>query len=74
MLKYQGKKSFLDDSTRTEVISFLQTKKSFSVEELRDYLEEKYNVVYKSKQSYYELLKQGGLSLQKTSISESQER
>jgi len=44
----------------------IQSKKSFSVEELRDYLENEYQVVYKSKQSYYKLLKEGGYRFQKT--------
>lgn len=57
LLKYHGKKSDLDEESRKEVILFLETKKTFSVEELRDHLEEQYQVVYKSKQSYYDLLK-----------------
>jgi len=32
------------------------------VEALRDYIEEQYGVVYRSKQSYYELLEAGGMS------------
>ena len=47
-------------------MSIIQSKPAFSVEELRDYLENEYQVVYKSKQSYYELLKDGGLSWKKT--------
>ena len=46
-------------------MSIIQSKPAFSVEELRDYLENEYQVVYKSKQSYYELLKDGGLSWKK---------
>lgn len=33
-----------------------------SVEAVRDYVEEHYGVVYRSKQSYYELLAAGGMS------------
>ena len=65
-LKYQGKKSYLDEKSRKEVISILKQKNNFSVEELRDYLEANYQVIYKSKQSYYELLKEGGLSWKRT--------
>ena len=32
------------------------------MEALRDYVEEQYGVVYRSKQSYYELLEAGGMS------------
>jgi len=62
LLKYKGKKSYLDEGSRVEVVQFLQTKTTFSIEELRDYLEANYQVVYKSKESYYRLLKEGGLS------------
>ncbi|MDY6993616.1 MAG: winged helix-turn-helix domain-containing protein [Pseudomonadota bacterium] len=44
----------------------LQQQVHFSVEQLRDHLEEKYQVVYKSRQSYYDLLEAGGLSWKKT--------
>ena len=33
-----------------------------SVEAVRDYVEERYGVVYHAKQSYYELLDAGGMS------------
>jgi putative transposase len=56
LLKYKGKKSYLTPEIRKQVVSFLMTKNTFSVEELRDYLENQYQVVYKSKQSYYDLL------------------
>jgi len=66
LLKYKGKKSYLTPEIRKQVVSVLKTKNTFSVEELRDYLEYKYQVVYKSKQSYYDLLKAGGLSWKRT--------
>ncbi len=66
LLKYKGKTSYLDEASRKEVIDFLKTKTTFSVEELRDYLEDNYQVVYKSKESYYKLLKKGRLSWKKT--------
>lgn len=66
LLKYKGKESYLSKANRKEVISFLKTKETFSTEALRDYLEENYQVVYKSKQSYYDLLKEGGLSWKRT--------
>jgi len=62
LLKYKGKKNYLDEYSRKELVKFIQTKTTFSVEELRDYLEANYQVVYKSKESYYQLLKEGGLS------------
>jgi putative transposase len=66
LLRYQAKPSYLDATSREKVVSFLQTKTTFSVEELRDYLESEYQVVYKSKESYYQLLKEGRLSWKRT--------
>ena len=40
----------------------LQTKKSGNLDELVAYLDEKYAVIYQSKQSYYELLSAAGIS------------
>ncbi|NJO18527.1 MAG: transposase [Thioploca sp.] len=65
LLNYQGKPGYLSDEEKQKVILFLQQHSHFSVEQLRDHLEEKYQVVYKSKQSYYDLLDAGGLSWKK---------
>lgn len=64
-LQYKGKQPFLSPKEHQEVIAFLQTKEYYSVEELRDYLELYYNVVYKSKQSYYDLLHAAHISWKK---------
>ena len=66
ILRYKVKPSYLDAASRQEVISMIQSKETFSVEELRDYLESEYQVVYKTKESYYQLLKEGGLSWKKS--------
>jgi transposase len=65
LLNYQGKVGYLSVDDKQEVISFLRQQSHFSVEQLRDHLEVKYQVVYKSKQSYYQLLDEGGLSWKK---------
>ena len=41
-------------------------KPHYSVEELQDYIKRRYNVVYQSKQSYYDILKDAGLSWHRT--------
>jgi len=66
LLNYQGKVGYLSDEEQHEVILFLQQQIHFSVEQLRDHLEKKYQVVYKSRQSYYDLLEAGDLSWKKT--------
>jgi len=66
LLNYHGKVGYLSDEEKQEVILFLQQQAHFGVEQLRDHLEEKYQVVYKSRQSYYDLLEAGDLSWKKT--------
>lgn len=61
-LGYEGKKPYLATEQRTEVVNWLKEQSSLRLEELRDYLEEQYGVVYQSKQSYYDLMSEGGLS------------
>ena len=66
LLNYQGKVGYLSDEEKPEVMLFLPQPAYFSVEQLCEHLEEKYQVVYKSKPSYYDLLDAGGLSWKKT--------
>lgn len=65
-LGYQGAKSYLTDSQREEVIVWLSSRDYWNVDELVNYLDEKYGVVYQSKQSYYELLSSAGISWKKS--------
>ena len=65
-LHYEGSEGYLSQEERAEVVAFLATKDSYSVEELRDDLDEHYAVVYKSKQSYYDLLHEAKISWKKT--------
>ena len=65
-LNYQGGTGFLTADQRDEIIFHLRMQPHYSVEELRDYIEYHYGVVYQSKQSYYDLLKAGGLSWHET--------
>ncbi len=58
---YKGSKGYLNKSQKDEIIKYLETREYLSVEELRDYIEKEYGVLYKSKQSYYDLLNSGGL-------------
>jgi putative transposase len=65
-LHYQGGSGFLTESQRHEICLYLRDKPHFSVEELRDLIERRYGVVYQSKQSYYDLLKDAGFSWHRT--------
>lgn len=63
---YRGSESYLSGEQRQAVEEWVGTHDTVSVEEVRDYIEEQYGVVYRSKQSYYELLEAGGMSYHRT--------
>ncbi|MCB1769024.1 MAG: helix-turn-helix domain-containing protein [Candidatus Competibacteraceae bacterium] len=52
-LKYKGGKGFLTEDERYEIIYHLRNLPHCTVEELKDYIERHYGVVYQSRQSYY---------------------
>lgn len=61
-LGYRGSESYLEDGQRQAILEWIEARETVSVEALRDYIEEEYGVVYRSKQSYYDLLDAGGMS------------
>ena len=63
---YKGGPQFLTDAQRREIYFHLRDKPHYSVEALRDWIERRYDVVYQSKQSYYDILKEAGLSWHRT--------
>jgi transposase len=50
------------EEERHAILQWIGAQDTVRVEALRDYVEEQYGVVYRSKQSYYELLEAGGMS------------
>ena len=65
-LAHRGSTGYLDPEQRSKVIQWLQAKDAWHLPELQIYLEDDYKVVFKSKQSYYDLLSEAGLSWKKT--------
>ena len=65
-LGYKGSEGYLSTDQRKDVIKWIKEQESITIEGLRDYIEAEYKVVYRSKQSYYELLKKAGLSYHRT--------
>jgi transposase len=61
-LGHRGSESYLGEEERDAMLQWIGARETVSVEALRDYVEEQYGVVYRSKQSYYELLEAGGMS------------
>ncbi|NES25334.1 MAG: IS630 family transposase [Symploca sp. SIO3E6] len=65
-LSYKGRKSYLTAEQKAETIAWLQSQNYYLLSELFDYLKVNYNVVYKSRQSYYNLLSQAQISWKKS--------
>ena len=63
---YRGSESYLTGEHRAEILRWINSQETMTVEAVRDYVEEKYRVVYQSKQSYYDLLQAAGLSYHKS--------
>jgi len=66
LLGYQGSSNYLNESERNEIVSWISKQTQVSVETLQNHLEANYGVVYRSRESYYELLKAGGMSYHKS--------
>jgi putative transposase len=65
-LKHQGSQGYLSKRDRAEVIHWLEQKTQVHFSDLKNHLEDCYGVELKSKQSYYDLLKEAGMSWKKT--------
>src|SRR4028118_2388909 len=65
-LGHKGSKGYLTARQNTEVIEWLKNKKYWNLDELVTYLEQGCGVIYKSKQSYYELFGRAKISWKKT--------
>lgn len=65
-LGYKGSKSYLDSPQRQAVIEWLKQKNYWNLEELQQHLKDAYAVKFQSKQSYYELFAEAGISWKKT--------
>jgi len=65
-LNYKGGKGFLTHVQRLEILLHLKDEPHYSVEELMELIKNRYGIVYQSSQSYYDLLKEGGLSWHQT--------
>jgi putative transposase len=61
-LGYRGGTSFLSADERADALTWIADQKRPTVRVVRTYLQETFGVVYESRQSYYALLKEAGLS------------
>ncbi|NES70066.1 MAG: IS630 family transposase, partial [Okeania sp. SIO2D1] len=68
-LSYQGSKSYLTTEEKEETLSWLKEQEYWDLSELECYLIEKYDVVFQSKTSYYNLLSEAKITWQKAQTS-----
>ena len=65
-LGYRGSRGYLEPKQRQAVITWLQTKNYWNLAELQGHIQDAYEVVFDSRQSYYTLFEQAGISWKKT--------
>lgn len=65
-LRYLGSKSYLDLAQRQIVLNWLKHKNNWHLSELKEYIEDRFGVVFGSNQSYYNLFKEANISWKKT--------
>lgn len=65
-LNYWGTRGYLSAEQKQELFVFLGQKDYWTIEEVINHIEDQYQVVYQSCQSYYTLLKQAKLSWKKS--------
>jgi putative transposase len=65
LLKYKGSSSFLSTEERQSVIEWLQEQQEWTVERLKTYIEATYQVVFQSRQSYYDLFVEAKITWKK---------
>ena len=64
-LGYKGSKGYLNQDERLAVINWIKQKTQRALWEIIDYIEKNYGIVYRSMQSYYEILKSADMSWHK---------
>ena len=65
-LHYHGAKPFLSPTDRATVITWLQAQASWSLHDLQQHLQATYQIVFRSKQSYYALFADAGIHYKKS--------
>ena len=63
---HRGIRGYLSREQKREILSGISQQGSLNVEQLEFYIAKFYKVVFRSKQSYYDLLKEAGMSWQKS--------
>jgi putative transposase len=66
LLKHKGSTGYLSEVQRQTVIAHLRAKSTWNLTELQAHIEDEYEVVFASKQSYYTLFQEAGISWKKS--------
>lgn len=64
-LGYKGSRGYLNPTQRAEVLAWLRAQQVWDLSALRAHIQERYGVVYQSRQSYYALLRAAKISWKK---------
>ena len=62
LLKHKGSSGYLNRKERMAVKNWIRERKQRSLWDLIEHIEQNYKVIYRSMQSYYDLLKDAGMS------------
>ena len=65
-LAHKGSLGLLNTIQRLEIIEWLQSKSQWTINELEYHIATKYEVTFESKQSYYDLFNEAGISWKKS--------
>ena len=65
LLKHKGSSGYLNQKEPMAVKNWIQEKKQRSLWDVIEHIEQNYKVIYRSMQSYYDLLKGAGMSWHK---------
>ncbi len=65
-LQYKGSAGYLNSFQKDELIAWLKEKTYWNLSELQEHVQQKYKVIFKSEQSYYDLFKAAGISWKKS--------
>lgn len=65
-LKYRGTQGYLTSEQKTDIITWLRQQEYVRLSDLQSHMTKKYNITFRSNQSYYNLLHEAGISWKKT--------
>lgn len=65
-LGYKGANGYISREEKQAIVEWLKEQEEWNVEKLQQYIKEKYEVEFKSNQSYYELFAMAKISWKKT--------